>query len=237
MAKNGRQSGGGRRVPPLRSRQPSVTSARGIGCALLHGLGLVIKLWMWIVDGGFRIARRLNPVITAKWHSGFVGTWVFRIITLLGFFYLIYDRFYETSATISSPVLNVQRQFVFVFTITNNSHLFTIRNVSWNCITDHMKTTNGSVINNVEIAISGSSSEILPGQDLNINCNTTPRGGPAFPSPPDVKISEATIRIKISYDADIFGFFSLRHISPSPTRFSWFTEGATPQWIRGDFPK
>ena len=155
---------------------------------------------------------------------------------MLGFSYLIFDRFYETSATISSPVLNVQRPFVFVFTITNNSHLFAIRNVYWDCMIDHLRTTNGADFTNAQIASSGLSSEILPGQGLNINCNTTPAGGTAIGFPPDVRISEATMRIKISYDADILWIFSLP-LSPPPTRFSWFTEGATPQWIKGDFAK
>jgi hypothetical protein len=71
---------------------------------------------MWIVDGVFWIARRLKIVIIATWHSealSFVVTWVFRVLTLASFAYLIYDRFYETEPTISSPVLNAPRPFVF----------------------------------------------------------------------------------------------------------------------------
>jgi hypothetical protein len=63
----------------------------------------------------------------------------FRLLTAASFSYLVFERFYETAATVSSSVLNDQRPNVFLVTITNNSHLFPIKNVVWFCFSEHLK--------------------------------------------------------------------------------------------------
>src|ERR1700737_1475190 len=66
---------------------------------------------------------------TAKW----IGVLFWRSATLLSVGYLVYDRYYETDATLSVPASDPSFPFTFPFAITNNSHVFAIRNVAWSC--------------------------------------------------------------------------------------------------------
>jgi hypothetical protein len=219
----------GPKPPQLLSKKLSV---RGILRALRQVLLLIVKLWIWLVDGCIWAAAwvRRNPsrVLRSLW-SGF-----FRIATLISLSYLIYDRLYEIEATISAPLLNAPRPFAFVFTITNNSHLFTIRDVDWTCSVDHMKTTHGNDLTSSGVNIKGSEAKILPGQNLNVHCNGLRNKILAYLFDPEDRITEGTMRVALKYDIDIFGVFTL-HPTPPPTTFTWSTEGETPLWIKGPF--
>jgi hypothetical protein len=222
---------------PAPAQSPGKSSIRAILRHLIRGLRAfaagAIVLWIWVVDVAIWCLLWIwkNP-----WRSTKTAVSVFfRIATLLSVSYLVYDRVYEIEATISSPVPNTQHPFVFVFTITNNSHLFRIRHVHWDCITDHLKIDHGHDFNMAQI-INGSESEIQPGQSLNINCNTITGAGTAIVLPPNAVIAEAVMRIKIVYDTDVLWIFTSRR-SPPPTKFTWFTEGATPQWVKGNFAR
>jgi hypothetical protein len=233
-----------RRNPPSLPKKSCVR----LGHALLNGLGLIIKLWIFIVDSSlasvFWSARNVKRLTTAMWHSealSFFWTWIFRIITVAGFAYLIYDRFYETEAIISSPVLNDQSPAVFLITITNISHLFSVDNVMWSCGTIHLKTTHGNTLDTM-LFTNGVREQLLPGQHLTVDCNAAilGRGVNYVNFPQDDKIVEGDRVVRVVYDVDIRLFslhlFSLP-VSPPPTRLTWFAEGTTSQWIIGDFAK
>ena len=57
-------------------------------------------------------------------HGELMANWFFRSLTLLSVFYLVFDRIYETSATISAPAPDALKPFSFPFSVRNNSHFF-----------------------------------------------------------------------------------------------------------------
>ena len=237
-------SRGARRNPPSLSQKSCVR----LGHALLNGLGLIIKLWIFVVDrflaSVFWSARHVKRLTTTMWHSealSFIWTWIFRLITVAAFSYLIYDRFYEFEAKISSPVLNDQSPAVFLITITNISHLFSVDNVVWTCRTIHLKTAHEVTIDTSSVT-NGVREQLLPGQHLTVDCNAAiiGRGVNFVNFPQGDKIVEGDRVVRVVYDVDI-RLFSLHlfsvHVSPPPTRLTWFAEGTTAQWIIGDFAK
>jgi hypothetical protein len=163
-----------------------------------------------------------------------LGSWFFRLLAIVSVGYLVYDRIYETESTISSPIPDAIHPFDFIFTITNNSHLFPIRDVQWFCVADHVKTTFNNTFANAALG-DATVSGIRPGQNLNSNCNG--KGTSVFLKfDPNDEIVEGTVRVKIEYDIKILGVYT-SHRSPFPTRFTWITQGAKPQWVRGEFAK
>jgi hypothetical protein len=159
---------------------------------------------------------------------------VFRIATLLSVAYLVYDRIYETSATILSPASDPQHPFLFPFSISNNSHIFPIRNVYWDCRYLSLKTD--QIISQNNQQIQGTLSEMLAGQTLNISCNPIGPTSVMIHSPVEPKVNEAVVEIELQYDADILGVYQW-HRHPPPTKFTWFPQATNPQWIRGQFAR
>ena len=120
----------------------------------------------------------------------------------------------------------------FSFSITNNSHVFTIRNVRWACEPIEIRWPVDVVVKGGGYLISGTSDAIGPGQVLNFDC--------AFAGPNSstirankVVVEKAVMRLSLEYDADFFGVFSL-HRRPPPTMFVWFADASNPQWIKGN---
>jgi hypothetical protein len=148
--------------------------------------------------------------------------------------YLIYDRLYETEATITAALPTDQSPAVFLFTINNNSHLFKITDVRWNCFVEHLVTTSGTEIN-MSGRFNGSERKILAGHNLNVDCNAKQDTSTFLGFKSSDTIAEGTIWIEISYDTDL-RFWKL-HRSPPPTKFTWFAQGTARQWIKGDFAK
>lgn len=218
-------------LPPSQGRSLTQAILRHLGRLLRAFAVRTIMLWIWAVDAAIWC---LLWIWTNPWRSTKTAVNIFfRIATLLSVAYLVYDRAYETEATLSSPVLTANKPFGLIFAITNNSHLFTIRNVRWECFADHIKTAPRTNHIRDVLVVDGSQKAIGPGQSLNVNCN---KSGNIFPFgfASDETIAEAVMRIKIAYDTDIFGFLS-SHRSPPSTKFTWFTEGGTPQWVKGEF--
>jgi hypothetical protein len=91
-------------------------------------------------------------------------------------------------------------------------------------------------MNNLQLEhFAGFAAVIQPGQNINIDCAAfSPTSGPIRAD--KIKIDDATLVIELSYRADFFGWFSLQR-NPSPTRFTWFSGAANPQWIKGEFTK
>jgi len=181
----------------------------------LFGWGLLPKIWR----GRRRVAQCL---LTVFWR----GT------TLLSLAYLVYDRIYETSATISASASDPKSPFTFPFTITNNSHMFSINNVRWNCHAISIAAENNIRFDNTNIIV-GSRSTIPPGQVLNIDCNVVGSTSRIIRFN-DLHFTEAVLEIDLLYDANLFGVIPM-HRRPPATRFTWIASASNPQWVRGDF--
>jgi hypothetical protein len=152
-----------------------------------------------------------------------------RGVTLLGVMWLVYDRIYETDATLSVSASDPKWAFEFPFVITNASHIFAIRNVQWACGFLRVITEKNSGFENMALA-HDSKSVIEAGQVLNIDCmrGITFAEGEGRPI-----LKEGVIQIRLEYDADFFGWFSL-HRKPIPTTFTWHANASNPQWIKGE---
>jgi hypothetical protein len=215
-------------------KKPSLQAIlRFLGRAGLRLLWLVASAWIWIVDG-------FLWAVSWLWHRplrvlGGLWGFLFRIATLLSVGYLVYDRVYEADATLSASASDPTFAFAFPFTITNNSHMFVIREVKWACQALKVKFGNNNTIADSQI-IRGSTSAIERGQSLNIDCSIVGPNSHFFHTDGKVSIDEAVVKIALSYDADFFGWFSL-HRTPEPTIFTWFTDATNPQWIKGNFAK
>ena len=157
-----------------------------------------------------------------------------RSLTLLSVSYLVYDRIYETDATVSVAASSPSNPFGAPFAISNNSHVFAIRKVSWMCQLMHAKTSQNLIRD--ERVVRGSISMIPAGQILNIDCNVLGPTSRFFRIDVKEKIEEAEMRIFLAYEADLFGYFSLQR-KPLPTKFTWRGDLDNPQWIKGEFAK
>jgi hypothetical protein len=128
------------------TRNPAQSPRRSLAQAILQFLGRIflgsavhaIKLWILVVDAAIWCLRWIwkNPWKSTK---TFVNIF-FRLATLVSVGYLVADRIYETNASISSPAPDPRNPLDSPFTITNNSHIFTIRNVEWYCYVHYLNT-------------------------------------------------------------------------------------------------
>lgn len=208
---------------------PAIFALNLVSYFLWH-LGRLI-LWMAHSAWSHRWA-----ILLACWNGLRVSTRVFwRIVTLVGVVYLVYDRFFEADATLSAPASDPSFAFEFPFTITNNSHIFAIRNVAWNCHILRLRFGNNNTLQEGQF-IQGTAAMIAPGQSLNIDCSVIGPKSRMIRTPEKPSISEATLEIALAYNADFFGIFSL-HRRPPPALFTWFPDASNPQWIKGNFAK
>ncbi len=193
------------------------------------------RVWwpaIFLANLGFLILWAIGSLAAWLWgHKLLALDWAtvffWRSVTLLGVIWLVYDRIYETGATLSVPASDPKWAFEFPFVITNPSHVFAIRNVSWICGAIRVATEKNSGLQDIGIA-HGSKSVIEAGQVLNIDC----LGGVHFEGG-RLALKEGVIQIKLEYDADFFGLFSL-HRTPIPTTFTWYPDASNPQWIKGE---
>lgn len=219
--------------PEPRQRTPRRrASVRFLSRVLLRSLALLWRAWIWLADH-----LLFAPAAWAMRNPGRIARWVWsglwRLAAVLGVGYLVFDRIYEISATVSSPASDPNDQFRLPFTITNNSHIFSIRHISWLCTTVTVDTDPPNTIANNKTS-RGTESILAPGQAINFDCNV------AGPTSHSIKILEnkiigATLEISFSYDADLFGW--LWHRAPPPTRFTWASNSTSSQWIRGKIAK
>jgi hypothetical protein len=153
-------------------------------------------------------------------------TWFFRIGTALSVGWLIYDRIYEIAATISISASDPHDPMLFPFSLTNNSHIFKIRNMHWDCEIITLDINGRPVLTNSRVS-SGSTKIIDEGQTVNFDCFDIGRSK-AFDFGPQ-RITKIDLLVHVTYRAAFF-----RPLIQT-TRFTWMGEASNPQWIRGDF--
>jgi hypothetical protein len=216
---------------PSRPPIPRWIEHRAIGGGIAGSVFSLIRLalsalwWLgrilWLVPSfAWRYLRLSGKWI---WKKDYYVTWGFRIATLVSVGYLAYDRIYETSAVVDVSASDPKDPFLFPFTITNNSHLFELRNLVWSC---QFYDMTGSLSNLLVVAAHGTQTKIRPGQTINLSCWISQFRHAVFDT--------GTVGITISYTAEIFGIYSWGR-TPEPTRFTWIGTASNPQWIRGDF--
>jgi hypothetical protein len=170
--------------------------------------------------------RAFLAAICWTWQAreGFL-TWIFRFLTLLSVGYLLFDRIYETGVTISCPASDPKNPFLFPFAVTNNSHIFAIKDVRWRCTLRFLEFENHIYVANSVRLGEGHESAIGPNANVNISCAGFSAG--------DRKILSGKIKISIGYKMPLpLGFGFCRTIAAS---FSWVGKD-TAQWIRGNLP-
>jgi hypothetical protein len=175
--------------------------------------------------------RALRSIFCWIWQKNeLIWTWFFRLLTLMSVGYLVYDRIYETGVSISSPASDPKNPFAFPFSITNNSHIFTVEKIYWRCRFPGNRISvnpNGGTIWYENVAtVGGTKSEISPGGILNISC--------LEPGKPWLDYQNVTVVIEMGYKTYIFGVFPL-HRDRAET-FTWFVNADRPQWVRGALP-
>ena len=185
-------------------------------------------------DACYALIRRARSLPSWIWHDkSLIVTWIFRVLTLSSAGYLVVDRIYETDATVTTVASYPKNPFLFPFSINNNSHLFSIRNVIWKCVVVTAKDANNNSFLN-DTSIFGTQSEIAAGGNLNITCNVL--GGTSHIIRTSAPIVQATLRIELSYQSNLFGFYYW-NCHPRPTEFTWMSDASNPQWVRGEFAK
>jgi hypothetical protein len=196
---------------PVLEQSPKTPSTPTNPRPLSRGLHLIWTPARWVRNNPGRVGR---------------GVWsgVFRIATLLSVGYLVFDRLYETSATIYSPASDPNNPFFYPFTVANNSHIFALYDIKWNCIYGRMITSADDVIEH-GLEQNGIMKYLAPGGLINIDCKRSLQF-------PHQKIKEAKIFIGVSYDVNVFGIFRW-HRQPEATPFFWYGIVPNPKWIKG----
>jgi hypothetical protein len=169
------------------------------------------------------------------WLKGNFFTWLFRVVTLLSFTYLVLDRIYETGALIQSPAFDPNDPFLFPFSITNMSHIFTLRDIKWRCkfpfrTYDRVNPVNGSDNIYEDLSnVSGTTKELPPGGVLNVSCGHPLGNTQLFP------FQNIKVLIYVDYNTNILWLYTL-HRNPAE-QFTWAGTAERPQWIRGQLPE
>jgi hypothetical protein len=189
----------------------------------------------------FDLIRHIDPVAAftsvialISWLKSNFFTWLFRLFTLISVSYLVYDRIYETGALIQSPASDPNDPFLFPFSITNMSHIFTLRDIKWRCefpfrTYDRVNRINGMDNIYEDMSnVSGTTKELLPGDVLNVSCGHPLGNTQLFP------FQNIKVLIYVDYDTNILWLHTL-HRSPSE-QFTWAGTAERPQWIRGQLP-
>jgi hypothetical protein len=193
------------------------------------------------VSGAFRaLIRRVRAIGHSIWYDKpLTLAWFFRALTLLSVGYLLFDRLYETDATISLVASDPSDPFKFPFSVNNNSHIFTFENVRWSCIllsvhaeagSEHVNITNSTLLSR------GTKISIAPGHNLNVKCDMLSPTA-SFLRTRTVQgfhFKDAIIEISAEYEVSILGLYNWTR-NPVATKFTWITDVSNPQWVRGEF--
>jgi hypothetical protein len=91
-----------------------------------RALRMLVQSWDYL-------ASVIKAVIFWIWRLITVNN-AFRFLTLMSVGYLVYDRVFETDASVSVQASDPNDAFEFPFSINNNSHLFSISNIHWNVV-------------------------------------------------------------------------------------------------------
>jgi hypothetical protein len=223
--------GGNEHKPPLEQflERPLVRATlRLLNRCFAVAIGFVTYWYARTVFGALWLVRwPLNN----KWKSAkFLWASFFRLATLASVSYLVFDRLYETEATITSPASDPKNPFAFPFAITNSSHLFAIHDVRWTCEIESLKVGNVSLQRVGELH--GSGGTIGPGQSINLQCQGASPISHFVRTEKEMPVKEAEIRIAVEYKSRIFSMGDW--VRRPSAKFTWYPMASNPQWIKGE---
>jgi hypothetical protein len=150
------------------------------------------------------------------------------VMSVLAFSYLVIDLRFQSAPSISSAASDPLDPFRFPFSFTNNSHLFSVYNVSWTCHLERLVSSGGFSLRDAKSARmmvgSGSASTLEPGEILNLDCSRS------FPAQVG-HIEELSMSIDTTYTMYTLGF--LPSVARQSTFFRWYPDASNPQWVKG----
>jgi hypothetical protein len=148
------------------------------------------------------------------------------LASIIGFSYLVIDLRFQAAPSISSPASDPKDPFHFPFSFTNNSHLFSVYNVSWTCHLEKMVVSGDVAFKNMTnvMMAAGSANVLSPGDILNLDCRRASYK-------PGAQIKELSMTINTTYTMYTLGF--LPSTAQQSTLFRWYPDAANPQWIKG----
>lgn len=154
--------------------------------------------------------------------------WVFRVATAVSVGYLLYDRIYETAATLSISASDPHDPMMFPFSVTNNSHIFKIRHFHWTCwVISFVNAKNSGMANFGLTQKRSAEFTIDEGETLNFHCFKG--NGMKIFDFGDAPVLKAEVMVEISYNS------AFNAKLDEKTKFTWIGEASNPQWIRGEF--
>jgi hypothetical protein len=155
------------------------------------------------------------------------------VLSFVGVAYLVYDSLYQTNVTMSFVYSDAGSGLDNPVAIQNRSNLFSVKNIRWTCQIHRAEFERNNVIGDASFEFP-TISVIEPGRIVNVACNSK-RQGPTIITFGTSKLLSANIVMHLSYDAEIFGIFSLHRQVSTP--FTWIGNIGQPQWVQGDFAK
>ncbi|MGN6777611.1 hypothetical protein [Rhizobium sp.] len=163
--------------------------------------------------------------------------WVFLsvssvVLGVIGGLLGIYELFYAANVTIEAPASDPKFAFEYPFKLINNSHLFAITDLKWECRIVDLQTARESMEN--DIYNRGAISEIGRGGYGWVDCAVLGPNSSVVRLNEKPEVKRAKLEISVSYNATLFGL-KMMAMSPKPTPLSWSGDGSNPQWIVGDF--
>jgi hypothetical protein len=177
--------------------------------------------WLW---GRLWYVPKVIVFWLKRVHKGWLATFaVLGTVGCIGFFY---EQHYATYATVSVTGSDPNDAMAYPFALTNNSHVFTLSEISWRCYIVKMISKNGGTdIENTDLN-RGSANEVRPGSSTNFSCFGKKALTPMWIEGP---FAVGEILISVYYRTAI-GKRSVENV-----KFTWEGETSNPQWIRGDY--
>jgi hypothetical protein len=175
--------------------------------------------WVWIAHRPGWIRQHPSKVARSLWSG------VFRVATLISVGYLVYDRLYETGASIETIASDPADPLLFPFSVTNNSHVFWMHQVKVACEYRSLLFEKNSHFVYDSYVSSSVPQEIPIGTALLYSCR-----GPT----PKLALKSGELGISISYETNIMNLYRWVHANTTyPTKFTWYSAPTSARWIKG----
>ena len=146
------------------------------------------------------------------------------LVSVLGFSYLVVDLRFQSSPSISSAASDPADPFRFPFSFINNSHLFSVYNVSWTCHVERMVLSGNKFMTNVRARMPTDAGLVAPGETINLPCRQAfvIRG---------YQYKELSMSLDVTYTLYVLGLFPASE--QQTAYFRWYSDASNPQWIKG----
>ena len=155
---------------------------------------------------------------------------VVAVFSIIGVVSSVYEIGYAAIVTIDAPASDPKFAFEYPFKLINNSHVFTITDLKWECKYILIQAPQIKMENNTYIR--GSISSLDRGGYGWLDCAALGPNSKVVKLNEKPEIKQAKLEISVSYKATLF--FVTWPVSPKPTLFTWSADASNPQWTAGD---